>query len=199
MRFLKSSVARLALALTLAFPLAISATAISVSAAWYYQPYTDYISGPGAYAGTTFTSTVEFTIGFNSSGYPITVDVSKYTDTLAFPKCGGYSCPITHYTTQGLGCNPWYEASGTCGSFPWSHRSTLSCTATAISGCSLTRIEQPRLWMNWYPASATASNWTNPGLNPVGPCTYYHLFNPPGMVGTTTANAHDIDHGCLTV
>jgi hypothetical protein len=194
---LRSRLARLALVAVVVLPLGISASTIPVGAAYFYQGYTDTVSG-GPNAGVGFTSTVEFTIGFSSSWYPLTIDVTKYTDTMTFAKCS-LACPITHQTTEGYGCNPWHESYSECGSWPWEHRSTLSCTSTATSGCSLTRIEQPRLWMPWYAASATGSVWNNPAVSvPVGPCNAIHMFNPPGLVGTTTNTAHDLDWACLS-
>ncbi|MEA2628931.1 MAG: hypothetical protein QOJ10_1391 [Chloroflexota bacterium] len=196
MKALRSRLARLALVAVLVLPLGISASAIPASAAWYYKSFTDTVSM--SYGGSTFYSTAEFTIGYNSAGYPYEVDVTKYTDTVYFQKCTS-PCPITHSATEGYGCNPWHESYAECGSWPWDHRSTVSCTSTASSGCTLSRIEQPRLWMPWYPASATASYWVNvSSYFPGDDCNFIHMFNPAGTVNTTSDTAHDLDHACLT-
>src|SRR5258706_4151391 len=85
---LKSKFVQLTLAVILAVPAGIGGNAIQAHAAWSYKSFTDtVVSLDAPYFGTVITSVVQYTVGYNSSGYPIEVHVTKFVDTIGWQKC----------------------------------------------------------------------------------------------------------------
>jgi len=177
---LKAKLVRLALAASLAFPVA-GVNMLEAHAACYYGGYSNTISG--TYAGTSYSSTVWYTVGFSCSGAAQELSITEIRDSATFLKCvnpcvGGY-----HDSRQGWWCSAYQPTPYQyCFSYLWSSTTVYSCNSNAGS-CTVTRDQIPRngsgyyIWTTYDTRSATGSFWTYFGsYGGDWHCNIMHLF-----------------------
>lgn len=143
--------ARLLLALILALPAGVGLNGVVAHAQCYYSQYLyDTVSATPA-GGVTYTSTVQYTVGYNCSGTPTTYNVSWFQDSMTF-SAGAY-----HETNQGGFCD-YFNPS------PWYCHNVWHQYFNPVSGCTGKCTIYKTVYPSpgaWRPYDARAAVWTH--------------------------------------
>lgn len=165
----KARLNRLGLAALVALPLGL-AQMVPARADCYYNGYFyDTVSNAPA-SGVSFTSTVQYTLGYSCSGTPTSINISWWQDKLSFTG-GGY-----HETNEAGVCNPFDPSTWWCNGVWNDFNHTYSCSGR----CSITRNVYPNFWMGYTQGAGVWTHWNGCSSVPGGDgahCDELHQFN----------------------
>jgi hypothetical protein len=138
--------------------------------AGYYSCYassvrSDYVTAYPA-SGVTYTSFVQYQIGYDCSGYPMQVYVNYFHDTLSVSGSASYAWHQSISASQMKYYDPSYPPA------VWTDYTTYGCGAS----CTVSRVGWPHVWAPYYYSANLYDAFAGCDWIGHGHCDFWHEF-----------------------